>query len=144
MGAREEARQVRSLSDRLSRKDESFQHLSNELQNSAEARADDAEEYGEQLARRTGDRTEDHVAKAQEKFRNEAHRRLDALHEVEYQFEEQEAADSQTFLGASSSVRVAEFPLVLLVGLFFALWLFLMFFAKRAGRRIEIPRNTLG
>jgi hypothetical protein len=146
---RDEAQKVRALSDRMARKNQSDQDLANELQNRVEVAADNAENNGEELARRTQDRLQDHMSKAQQEYRNEADRRVMALHEVEGQFKELNAAGSNTFLARYSDVTMSSLPplvtpLALVSGGFFTAWLCLTLFAKYSSRRIEMPQSTLG
>merc|ERR1719463_209552 len=61
--AREDARQVWAMSDQMARKDESYQDMTDKLQNDVEAATDGVENHADELGRRTQDRLDDHVSK---------------------------------------------------------------------------------
>jgi len=148
--ARDQARHVRAASDQMARKDQSYQDQANKLQDDVEAAAEDAQNHGEDLDLETQDLLDERASSARDEVHKAADRRLDALSEVQKQFEtleataenkEKAAKDSElqksqsvSFLAQSPDFAASSpAPLAVLglVGVAFACLAFwLLFFAK--------------
>jgi hypothetical protein len=147
---RHEARQVWALSDRMAKADDSYQDLSNQLQNRVEKAADFAENNCEELARHTQDHLENNLEHARDTVRKESDRRMDTLREVRHQFTELEAAQksaqsgSYTFLAQSVGVDTADGSILLVFGALFGVMVSFIAFFKRSTHRVSLPSNMLG
>lgn len=147
---RHEARQVWALSDRMAKTDDSYHHLSNQLQNRVEKAADFAEDNCEELARNTQDHLENNLEHARDAVRKETERRMETLREVRQQFNELEAAQksaqsgSYTFLAQSVGIDIAYGSISLAFGGLFGVTLAFMAFFKRNTHRVYLPSNMLG
>merc|ERR1719487_2954082 len=152
---RHEARQVWALSDRMAKTDDSYQHLSNQLQNRVEKAADFAENNCEELARHTQDHLEDNLEHARETVRKETERRMETLREVRQQFNELEAAQksaqsgSYTFLAQSFGAdtmygSMAKNLLFVVFGTLFGVTVAFIAFFKRRTYSVHLPSNMLG
>merc|ERR1712159_555703 len=147
---RHEARQVRALSDRMAKTDDSYQHLSNQLQNRVEKAADFAEDNCEELARNTQDHLENNLEQARDAVRKETERRMETLREVRQQFNELEAAQksdqsgSYTFLAQSVGIDTAYGSISLVFGGLFGVTLAFMAFFKRNTHSVSFPSKMLG
>lgn len=138
------------LSDRMARKDQSYQDLSDKLENRVEDAADFAENNCEKLARRTQDRLQDHLERAKESVQKEAQHRSGSLHEVQDQFEELQTTETQkeeharAIVGANSFLAQNDpFPLAL-GALCSVACAFLVFFVKRKTPQVDLHQNLLG
>jgi len=100
---REEARKVRTLSDRMARMSPAHQDLANRMQNHVEAAADVAEDQDELLARRTTDSLDQSLSKAQEAVRQQASDNRDIMNEVRFRLDgHSDSVANATSSGTSS------------------------------------------
>lgn len=146
--ARKQAEHVWDLTDRMARKDQFYQDLSNKLQNRAETAANVVQDHAETLARRTEDHLQNHLSQARDEVRKTFSRRFKALHAVQQQFEEMQSR-SQTFLAQSAGMPAddtrdfnpAPFAFLALVGVACGC---VFFFVKRRSPTTQLPQKLLG
>jgi len=154
---RQDARKVERMSNKLARKDRSYQEQVDKLQQRAEAAADVTEQYSEELARNTEERLQDHLSTVSDEVQKTADRRMETLHGMEEQLQEvqaQSATETEKSNSTGSTSFLAQFDyydaflasssqIAILVSAAVA-FAALMFFAKRSSRAVKSPEIMLG
>merc|ERR1712159_34599 len=94
----------------MARKDRSYEDQARKFQDRADAAANAVQDHAEALARHTEDRLQCHMQNAKDKVRQDAHRRMETLHEAQRQFSELEKSEdaAQNFLAKSNVATVEQ------------------------------------
>jgi len=151
--ARREAREVWANADHMARRDQSYQDLTNKLQNRVEDAANTVQDHSDELKRRTQEQLSHNLRKAKDEVHQEAERRFDALHQMKGKATSKSnnaksSAGSSAFLaqtlGMKSDVASpSTLAFAALVGVAFACLIFFVKLRAR-GRDVILPINTLG